>query len=345
VQLFSPHFKEEAVMPARFTFLPRLAAIGLLMSVPVLADLISNGGTGAIVMGVAPYGGAPNVGGPTYIADSLTGRNDILTSPGLGTLGGYLTADPVLANNIQSTVAAVPLSASQVGGGNGNGDFGSGSAINTGSAIGFALADSGPGGGSASYLITGSNTTLTDVNAPIAAGTSYGAYLSIGGAVPLVGNADVVALRVHVSDTAGVFGAGGTDLPQLVLAISRNGAGAGTGNYNIVTIGGVNGGTAALVLDNGVTGAFRALAVDNLTLGAAIPVGDVLSISTAMTAFSDPASFSAFDPGFDLLALTGPLPLDPFVGVAAVTPEPATWMFLGLGIGTMMFLRRRACRG
>jgi hypothetical protein len=48
-------------------------------------------------------------------------------------------------------------------------------------------------------------------------------------------------------------------MPQEVLAISRNGAGTGIGNYNIVAIGGVGGGNAALILDNGVTGAFRAL--------------------------------------------------------------------------------------
>ncbi len=89
-------------------------------------------------MGVAPYGGAPNIGGPTYIANNFTGLNDILTSPGLGTLGGYLTASPVIANNILSDgPAALPLSDSLVGGGNGNGAFGSGSAVNTGSLVGF----------------------------------------------------------------------------------------------------------------------------------------------------------------------------------------------------------------
>jgi hypothetical protein len=155
------------------------------------------------------------------------------------------------------------LFANQVGGSNASGAFGSGAMSNLGTQVGLALADSGPGGGSASYAIGAGNITYTVAGAPIAAGSTYGAYLTMAGSVPLVGNADVLGLRVHISDTAGVFGAGGTDLPQLVLAISRNGAGAGIGNYNVVAIGGVAGGNAALILDNGLTGSFRALAVDN----------------------------------------------------------------------------------
>jgi hypothetical protein len=329
-------------MPCKFKHLPKLTAIFIAIAAPAFAGLIDNGGTGAISFGVAPYGGAPNVGGPTYIADNITGRNDILTSPGLGTLGGYLTASPVLANNIQSIGGVLPLAATQAGGGNGNGAFGSGSAADLGTLMDFSLTDSGSGGGSASYAIIGANSTFTVAGAPIAAGTTYGAFLAIGGLVPLAGNADVAALRVHVSDTAGVFGAGGSDLPQLVLAISRNGAGAGIGNYNIVTIGGAAGGNAALILDNGVTGVFRALAVDDLTLGAALPVGDILSVSAALTGYSDPASFSSFDPSFstDLLNLTGPLPEDSLGTTASLTPEPRTWVLLILGLAAIMIGRR-----
>jgi hypothetical protein len=330
-------------MSRRHTHLAQLTAVLVTISVPAFAGLIDNGGSGGIVFGVAPYGGAPNVGGPTYIADNVTGRNDILTSPGLGTLGGYLTASPVIGNNIQNVAGALPLFASQTGGGNGAGPFGSGSATDTGATIAFDLADSGPGGGSASYLIGASNLTFTVAGAPIAAGTTYGAFLSIGGFVPLVGNADVAGLRVHISDTAGVFGAGGTDLPQLVLAISRNGAGAGIGNYNIVAIGGVAGGNAALILDDGVTGAFRALAVDNQALGAPLPVGDILSVSAALTGYSDPASFSTIDPRLDLLNLTGPLPDNALAasGVQSAVPEPGTSMLLGLGLAATLLIRRR----
>jgi hypothetical protein len=220
------------------------------------------------------------------------------------------------------------LSDALVGGGNANGNFGSGSAVNFGSSMGFNLADFGPGGGSASYILSSASFSYTDVGAPIAAGTSYGAFMGIGGIVPLVGNADVAALRVHITDTAGVFGAGGADLPQLVLAISRNGAGAGIGNYNIV-IGGPAGGNAVIILDNGVTGAFRALAVDNLVLGAAIPVGDVISVQATVTAYSDPSSFSSFFlPGNDLLNLTGPLSAIDLVGTTTAAPEPSTFGLL-----------------
>jgi hypothetical protein len=328
----------------KYKYPAQLTAIFMVISAPAFAGLIGNGGTGGIAMGISLYGGAPNVGGPTYIADNITGRNDILSSPGLGTLGGYLTANPVLANNIQSAGGALPLFASQAGGSNGNGAFGSGSAFDAGDLISFALSDAGPGGGSASYLISAANFTFTNVGGAIPAGTTYGAFLAIGGSVPLTGNADVASLRVHISDTAGIFGAGGTDLPQLVLAISRNGAGAGIGNYNIVTIGGAAGGNAALILDNGVTGTFRALAVDNQALGAPIPVGDILSVSAALTAYSDPASFSSFDPAFDLdlLSLTGPLPENALVGTAdTATPEAGTSILLGLGLSATLLIGRR----
>lgn len=141
-----------------------------------------------------------------------------------------------------------------------------------------------------------------------------------------------------------MFGAGGQDLPQLVLAISRNGAGAGIGNYNIVAVGGPAGGNAALILDNGVLGAFRALAVDSQVLGAAIPVGDAISVESTVTAYSDPASFSSFFPtDLDLLGLTGPLPGLDLVGTTA-TPEPSTFGLLACGVIVLAGLRKRLFR-
>lgn len=89
-------------MAAAITHVARLFGILVLMSLPALATLVFDGGSGAVSMGVGPYGGAPNVGGPTYIADNVTGLDGILSSPGLGTLGGYLTASPIVANNIES---------------------------------------------------------------------------------------------------------------------------------------------------------------------------------------------------------------------------------------------------
>jgi len=307
-------------------------------------NAVFNGGTGAVVMGVAPYGGAPNVGGPTYIANNVTGQNDILTSPGLGTLGGYLTASPVVANNIFSLgPLATPISGTQTGGGNGSGSFGSGVGYDGGSSAGFLLADSGPGGGSASYMIIATDATYTVAGAAVPVGTTYGSYIAISGFVPLVGNADVASLMVHYSDTAGVFGVNGTTAPQEVLAISRNGAGSGIGNYNIVTIGGAGGGNAGLFLDNGVTGAFHAGAVDSTVLGAALPVGDIITVEWTLTAFADPASFDSINISQDLLNLTGPLPTDLFTQVSSATPEPGTPLLIGSGVvGLWLYRRRRA---
>jgi len=329
--------------------LRRLSVLLLSISMSGFAGIVYNGGTGGIVFGVAPYGGAPNVGGPTYIADNFTGLNDILSSPGLGSLGGYLTASPIVANDISSIgPAALPTGGTQTGGSNGSGAFGSGAAYNGGTFATFALADSGSGGGSASYLIVSGETTYTVAGAALPIGTNYGSYIAIAGSVPLIGNADVASLMVHLSDTAGVFGAGGTTEPQEVLAIARNGAGAGLGNYNYVAIGGAGGGNAGLILDNGVTGTFRALAVDNLALGAALPVGDTISVAWTLTAYSDPASFDSIDPTLqtDLLNLTGPLPSLDFAAVngTVVTPEPGLPLLLGSGLVGIWLYRRPSKR-
>ena len=319
-----------------------LSVVLFSLSVSGFADAIYTGGTGIIVMGVAPYGGAPNVGGPTYIANNFTGRNDILTSPGLGTLGGYLTANPVVANNIFSNgPVASPFGGTQTGGGNASGSFGAGVGYEGGSFANFALADSGAGGGSASYMIISGDSTYNVAGAAVAAGTSYGSYIGIGGFVPLVGNADVASLMVHYSDTAGVFGAGGTDAPQEVLAISRNGAGAAITNYNIVTLGGHAGVNAGLILDDGVTGAFRALAVDSAILPGALPLGDIITVTWTLTAYSDPASFDSIDVSQDLLNLTGPLPADLFMDVNASTPEPGTPLLIASGLVAIWLYRRR----
>jgi hypothetical protein len=179
-------------------------------------------------------------------------------------------------------------------------------------------------------------------------GSTYGAYIAIGGAVPLVGNADVASLMVHDSDTAGVFGAGGMELPQEVLAISRNGAGAGIGNYNIVTVGGDGGGNAALILNDGTTGTFSALAVDDESLAAALPVGDIISVKWTMTVYADPASIDSIDAlsQADLLNLTGPLPGLAFADVSgtyvSATPEPGTPLSIISGLVAIWLYRRKS---
>jgi hypothetical protein len=320
----------------RMSLLTGLVGATLLLlacSTPARAGLNFNGGVGAISFGVAPYGGGPNNGGPTYIGDNVTGLNDILTSPG----GGYQTASPVIANNTLSIGGAVPaLAALQAGGGNGFGAFGSGAMINTGSTVGVSLTDSGPGGGTASYAIGTGVVTYTVAGAAVAAGTTYGAYLSMAGAVPLVNSADVMSLRVSISDTMGALNVA---LPQMVLAIGN----LGGGNYNIVTIGGAGGGNAGMIF-NPLTGAFTSLAVDNAALAAALPVGDVLTVRYALTAYADPASLDTFDPTGDLalLNLTGPLPSLGFVDTPSFVPEPASILMVGMaGLMSLGYAWRR----
>ncbi|HVT90490.1 MAG TPA: hypothetical protein VHD56_16670 [Tepidisphaeraceae bacterium] len=295
-----------------------------------------SGGNGAISFGVASYGNPQNNGAPTYIANNFTGNTDILSSPGGGTLGAYQTASPVVGNNIASYLFGLSGQFFQVGGSNGNGNFGSAAATAEPGAFRYSISDSAPGSGSASYLIDSEVATFTDA-AGTAAGAHYGAWLTMGGNVNLVGSADVAALRVRISSPNGASPFfGGVDLPQMVLAISRNFANNNAGDYNVVTVGGSG---AGLIVDNFGTGTFRALSVDNLLLGAAIPAGDTLTISATLTAYADPADISSFDlVGDDLLAITGPLPDISFVGA----PEPTSLVSIGAGLLCLMRLPRKS---
>lgn len=78
----------------------------------------------------------------------------MLTSPGLGTLEGYLTASPVVANNIaQRGLVAVPVAFQRFGGGTGFGSFGAGAISLTSTHVAFSLVDTAPGGGRPSCAI------------------------------------------------------------------------------------------------------------------------------------------------------------------------------------------------
>ncbi|MEJ0091421.1 MAG: hypothetical protein WDM80_16960 [Limisphaerales bacterium] len=80
-------------------------------------------GTDAGVISFGRHGyGLPQPGIPTYIGNNFSGLNDVLSSPG----GTFLTANPVIANNILSIAGNTPMFGFQIGGGNGNGAFGSG---------------------------------------------------------------------------------------------------------------------------------------------------------------------------------------------------------------------------
>jgi hypothetical protein len=315
-----------------------VSALVLASSAPAMGGLVYNGGTGFIAYGVSNYAGPPVGGAPTYILNGFNGRTDILASPG----GGFLTVNAIGANNIASTGGVVlPASSFQSGGGNGFGGFGQGFVFNSGPSMGLSLADFGATGASASYAVASASVTYTVTGAPIAA--SFGASLSMSGSVPLVGSVAVQALRVHVTDSANVFGAGGMDLPQMVLAMVRTGTGSTMANYSTVMLGGTGGTNAGLKLDNGATGAFRGLATDNLALATALPVNDVLSVTYTLTGFADPASFNTFDPtnSGDLLALTGPLPINSVIDTFA-TPEPASLSMLVVGVlGVLGYSARR----
>jgi hypothetical protein len=74
--------------------------------------------------------------------------------------------------------------------------------------------------------------------------------------------------------------------------------------------------------------------VDNLALGAALPVGDILSVSTSLTAYSDPANFDSLLPQteLDMLNLTGPLAgIELADTPSSTTPEPSTGLLLAAG--------------
>lgn len=317
------------------------ATLVLVIIVPAAQGLptYNNDATGGISFGVSDYGGAPNVGAPTYIANNFTGRNDILASPGNGSLGGYLTANPTLANNTSSTGAGnLPVAWSQIGGGNINGNFGSGGAINNGAQVGVALVDSNAGGGAASYMVASTIGTYTDAAGTLA-GNTYGAYVAMSGAVPNIGNAAVMAARVHLSSANGASPfLNGVDLPDMVLAISRNAAGNTLASYNVVG----QGSAWAVQLTDGNNGLFKALAVSKNMLAVDIPAGDVITVTATLTAYADPASIDTMIPDNDLWTAAGAsAPTITFLDT--VVPEPGALVLLAMA--PLFLMRRRHIAG
>lgn len=292
------------------------------------AAIAYNGGFGTTVYGVAPYGGGPQVF-DSYIANNLSGFNDILASPG----GGFLTANPVIANNIFETPINVglPLYSFQSGGGNGFGPFGDAETFIAGPNIAFRIEDVFAGGGSASYSVS----TWT-ANFEVDAGGfdpdgTLGNYLSIGGQVSSPDSAVAVSLISHFY-LNGVY-EGSTD--ALVLAAANNG--------NFQALGGA--GAFLDFLGGGLFVGFASNAfTDNFAFGRDLIVGDDLSIVTTLTAYADPASINTFDIPLDLKGID--LPDFAFSsGSGSLVPEPSAWavMILGFaGVGAAMRRRRVA---
>jgi len=285
------------------------AAIGLTaLAGQAQAGIAYIGGVGDTVYGVAPYG-LPAQVNPAFIADNVTGFNDILASPG----HGFLLASPVIANNISQTgIAGLPLASFQIGGGNGFGAFGAGATAITGPRVGFQLADSGPGGGTASYAIS-SWTSNYVVTAGGFAG-NLGTFLSIGGTLPAVGSAGVASLVSNYYLNGAYVG----QTTPLVLAA------AGNGNFQAL------GGNGAAVRFAG--NSYRGLAID--LVPATLGVGNTITVVSTLTEFADPASIDSIAP--DLSLLPGfSLPDFAFSDVSGGVPEPAIWAMMLAGMGCL----------
>jgi len=297
-----------------------LASAMLLGASAAQANIVFNGATGDTVYGVTNYaGGAQGV--PKYMGNNVTGLNDILASPG----GTYQLANPVIANNVAQSgfPVAAPYFFNWTGGGNANGQFGTGLTTNYGPSVAFALSDTTIGCCAASYSITSWFSDFK-VNAAGFAG-NLGAYLAIAGNNLTAADSGVAALQTEWSINGGAFVA----LPQLVLAAG--------GNCSDVAIGG----SGAAILNNGCNGGtYRGLAIDNLGFFRLAPGTDIRTIAT-LTAYADPSSIDTIIPDDALIAATGASLPDFALADAAAAPEPGLFGVLAAGLASMGLLLRR----
>ncbi len=337
---------------ARHFVVVLFVAVACLAASPAVhAVTVFNGANGGMAFGVAPWVGAPNPGTPLYINNTLNGRNDLLTNPGIGQ-----SAASTIFNNTFQVPAVGPSVAwgpgqfifgSHCCSTNVHGPFGSGAAIITGPQFGFRLADGGTAGGvSTSFQHLIWEASFTQVGNNILAG-NVGNFIAMSGRLPQDQDLVMMSLRTQLQGLDNVAG-GNVEMPGLVLlAENLNGPGNLVGlaiqDENAVQIPGVvpMGGGWAIIL-NQAAGTFRALAWNTLPdLGAldgvAIQNGDTFTARMAATIYADPASVEMLDPfaleNADLLLLAAqnagadymPLLGDPIIGqTTSYVPEPST---------------------
>jgi hypothetical protein len=299
------------------------------------AGVIYDGGSGTTVYGATGYTCTPCAVGPQYILNNLTGNIDILTSPG----SGYQVANPVIGNNIAETPNgglspggvsnATPYVFSAAGGNAplSGAPFGSGTTVNSGPAVAFAMTDATAGCCTASYMITSWDADYTVDAAGL---NAFNAYLGIVGTNLTTNDAAVASLIVNYSVNGGAYQA----LTDMIVAEA--------GNCNNVLAGDVTGGVNAACGNGGNGGAFAAAAVDTAN-GLGLVVGDTLDFESTLTVYADPANFDSIDSQLDSLLLPGLDLTAPniLIGDDATTPEPGTLVLLGAGLASICLLRRR----
>jgi hypothetical protein len=259
---------------------------------------------------------------PNNVTTPVTGRNDILASPG----GGYQLANPVIANNIASYgPLGYPNYSFQVGGANGKGLFGSAFTLVTPTAIGFTISDSGPAGGSASYAITSTdNTFVTDAGG---FNGTIGGYLGIAGVLPAGGSAIAVSMMTEISVDDGGF----QYETAMILAMGGNGNNVAAGDQ-----------WAFVNTSAGFGGNYVAVSIDNWGLFNLAGPGHTIRVVNTITEIADPASIDSIAPDLTFLDDHGlTLPNLLLESDAAGTPEPGVLLMVGSGLLVVGLTRRR----
>ncbi len=318
--------------------LAAVAGFGLIAPEPARAGLVYDGSSNSVIsFGATTYGGGSQVT-PKWIANNVTGLNDILASPG----GTFQLANPVVGNNVASIgPATYGPGTSQflnwTGGTSGDGSpFGSGAARIYGPFASFALSDATAGGhGTASYGIETWNSTYTQTTAYHG---TFGTYLSIGGNIGLVNSSVAAAIQTEVFVTPH----GGATTEYVFAPLILAAANLGLGTYSYVALAANNAASGSAILVNPNTGAFEGLAIDNYA--ANFSANTTINVTSTITFYADPASIDSIAPNLGLLPGLS-LPGESF-GAAGI-PEPSSMIMGGtalVALAAATWVRRRIRR-